>query len=87
MDRRAAFGAIAAGAAVVAAPQLASADGAVSAATINKAKTVYGARIYDLKSAVDAGNFDAVASEKNAFILYGFGRLCYRPPSLHGAYP
>lgn len=74
MDRRAAFGAIAAGAAaVVVAPQFAAADGAVSAATITKARAVYGDRIYALKSAVDAGNFDAVVAEKNAFVLFNSG--------------
>lgn len=74
MDRRSAFGSIAGAASVVvAAPQFAFADGAVSAATINKAKLVYGDRIYGLKSAVDAGNFDAVAAEKNAFILFNSG--------------
>ena len=74
MDRRAAFGAIAAGAAaVVAAPQFASADGAVSAATIGKARAVYGNRIAALKSAVDSGNFDAVAAEKSAFVLFNSG--------------
>ena len=73
MDRRAAFGAIAAGAAVVAAPQFASADGAVSASTIGKAKAIYGDRIAALKSAVDAGNFDAVVEERNAFVLFNSG--------------
>lgn len=74
MDRRAAFGAIAGAAAVVvAAPQFANADGAVSAATVTKSKTVYGGRIAALKSAVDAGNFDAVAEEKSAFILFNSG--------------
>ena len=74
MDRRSTFGAIAGAAAVVvAAPQFAFADGAVSAASINKAKVKYGQRIVDLKSAVDAGNFDAVAAEKAAFILFNSG--------------
>lgn len=73
MDRRAAFGAIAGAAAVVSAPQFASADGAVSAATGLRAKTMYGSRIYDLKKAVDSGNFDAVYGEKSAFILYNSG--------------
>lgn len=73
MDRRAAFGAIAGAAAVVAAPQFASADGAVSAATVQKARQVYGNRIYNLKSAVDSGNFDAIIGEKNAFILFNSG--------------
>jgi Photosystem II Psb31 protein len=73
MDRRAAFGAIAAGAVVAAAPQLASADGAVSAATVTKAKAVYGSRIADLKQAVDAGDFGAVAAERSAFVLFNSG--------------
>jgi hypothetical protein len=74
MDRRSAFGAIAGAAAVVAAaPQLALADGAVSAATIQKARQVYGNRILDLKKAVDAGNFDAIVEEKNAFVLFNSG--------------
>lgn len=74
MDRRVAFGQIAAGAAtVVALPQLAFADGAVSAASIQKARAVYGNRIYELKSAVEKGDFGAVADEKNAFILFNSG--------------
>mmetsp|Transcript_1006 Transcript_1006/g.872 ORF Transcript_1006/g.872 Transcript_1006/m.872 type:complete len:180 (+) Transcript_1006:121-660(+) len=74
VDRRNAFGQIAAaGAAVVAAPSIASADGAVSSTTITKAKVIYGGRIYDLKAAVESGDFAAVASEKNAFILYNSG--------------
>lgn len=74
VDRRAAFGQIATAAAVVAlVPGAAQADGAVSTATKTKAKVVYGARIADLKSAVAAGDFDAVATEKNAFILFNSG--------------
>jgi hypothetical protein len=76
MDRRGAFGSIMGGAAMVAitaAPQLAVADGAVSASTTLKARTKYGARIYDLKSAVDAGNFDAIVAEKSAFVLFNSG--------------
>jgi DNA-binding FadR family transcriptional regulator len=76
MDRRAAFTTIAAGTAatvVTMAPQLALADGAVSAATRQKARTVYGNRIYELKDAVDAGNFEAVAAEKSAFVLFNSG--------------
>mmetsp|Transcript_2061 Transcript_2061/g.2929 ORF Transcript_2061/g.2929 Transcript_2061/m.2929 type:complete len:185 (+) Transcript_2061:92-646(+) len=74
VDRRSAFGQIAAaGAAVVAAPSIASADGAVSSASITKAKVVYGGRIADLKAAVESGDFAAVADEKNAFILYNSG--------------
>lgn len=74
MDRRAAIGQAAIGAASIAAlPQLALADGAVSAATISRAKFTYGGKIYNLKSAVEKGDFDAVAAEKNAFILYNSG--------------
>jgi Photosystem II Psb31 protein len=77
MDRRVAFQTIAstAAAAVVIGtqPQAASADGAVSAASRQKARTVYGSRIYNLKAAVDAGNFDAVAAEKSAFVLFNSG--------------
>eukprot|EP00544_Gedaniella_sp_CCMP2646_P011685 CAMPEP_0202479848 /NCGR_PEP_ID=MMETSP1361-20130828/27_1 /ASSEMBLY_ACC=CAM_ASM_000849 /TAXON_ID=210615 /ORGANISM="Staurosira complex sp., Strain CCMP2646" /LENGTH=184 /DNA_ID=CAMNT_0049107203 /DNA_START=48 /DNA_END=602 /DNA_ORIENTATION=- len=73
-DRRAAFGQIAIGAGVLAGiPSLASADGAVSAATITKAKAVYGDRIAKLKSAVEKGDFSAVVDEKNAFILFNSG--------------
>lgn len=74
MDRRLAFGQIAAGAAVVAAlPQLALADGAVSAATKARARAVNGAKILALKSAVEAGDFEAVAEAKNAFVLFNSG--------------
>mmetsp|Transcript_16980 Transcript_16980/g.41383 ORF Transcript_16980/g.41383 Transcript_16980/m.41383 type:complete len:152 (+) Transcript_16980:332-787(+) len=72
MDRRAAMGAIGA-AAVVALPQMASADGAVSKSTVQRARFTYGVRIVDLKSAVAAGDFGAVAAEKNAFILFNSG--------------
>ena len=74
MDRRAAIGQAAIGAAAIAAlPQLALADGAVSAATIARAKFTYGGKVYALKSAVEKGDFDAVAAEKNAFILFNSG--------------
>jgi len=74
MDRRAAFGQIAAvGASVLAVPGVASADGAVSAATIGRARGIYGGRIADLNSAVDSGDFAAVVNEKNAFILFNSG--------------
>jgi Photosystem II Psb31 protein len=77
MDRRAVFGAAltAASAAVVVTglPQMAAADGAVSTASRLKARTVYGARIVDLKKAVAEGNFDAVKSEKSAFVLFNSG--------------
>ncbi len=72
MDRRAAMGAIAA-AGLVAIPSMASADGAVSTATVQRAKFTYGSRIAALKSAVSSGDFAAVAEEKNAFILFNSG--------------
>jgi Photosystem II Psb31 protein len=73
MDRRAAFSTIAGAAAVISVPQFAFADGAVSNASKEKARLKYGDRIIALKSAVESGNFDAVAAEKSAFILYNSG--------------
>ena len=74
MDRRGAFGQIAAAAAVVAGvPAIASADGAVSPATRLKAKAVYGNRIAELKKAVESGDFGKIVEEKNAFILFNSG--------------
>lgn len=74
LDRRSAFGQIATGVAVIAAlPQMALADGAVSKSTVGRAKGKYGARIANLKQAVEAGDFDAVAEEKAAFILFNSG--------------
>lgn len=74
MDRRAAFGQIAIGAAAVAGvPQIAAADGAVSSATIARARGIYGDRIASLKDAAAKGDFDAIAAEKNAFILFNSG--------------
>jgi Photosystem II Psb31 protein len=77
MDRRSAVSQVAftaaAAAGALAAPQLALADGAVSAATKQRATAVYGGKIAALKSAVDSGNFSAVADEKNAFILFNSG--------------
>jgi Photosystem II Psb31 protein len=72
MDRRTALttGALIAAAAI---PQVASADGAVSAATVNRARMVYGGRIADLKDAVGKGDFAAIASERNAFVLFNSG--------------
>jgi hypothetical protein len=66
------MGAIAA-AGLVAVPAMASADGSVSAATVQRSKFTYGNRVANLKGAVDAGDFDAVALEKNAFILFNSG--------------
>lgn len=74
VDRRAAFGQVAFAAAGLAGlPAIASADGAVSGATIARAKGIYGDRIAALKSAVASGDFGAVADEKTAFILFNSG--------------
>eukprot|EP00814_Leptocylindrus_danicus_P014383 CAMPEP_0116048076 /NCGR_PEP_ID=MMETSP0321-20121206/29337_1 /TAXON_ID=163516 /ORGANISM="Leptocylindrus danicus var. danicus, Strain B650" /LENGTH=186 /DNA_ID=CAMNT_0003530209 /DNA_START=1028 /DNA_END=1588 /DNA_ORIENTATION=+ len=73
MDRRTAFAAASAAAVTAAMPMAAMADGAVSAATVNRARGIYGDRIAALKSAVAAGDFKAVAAEKNAFILFNSG--------------
>merc|ERR1719464_524380 len=76
MDRRAAAGQIATGAAVLAGlPQLALADGARSTATVTRARGIYGQRIAALESAVNSGDFGAVAAEKNAFILFNSGAV------------
>eukprot|EP00536_Pseudo-nitzschia_multiseries_P015802 jgi/Psemu1/263239/estExt_Genewise1Plus.C_9560020 len=73
MDRRAAMAGIAAAAGAAAMPGMALADGATSAATVQRQKFRYGSRIAALKGAVDKGDFAAVAEEKNAFILYNSG--------------
>jgi len=52
---------------------MAAADGAISAATIQRAKFLYGGRIAELKKAVEAGDFAAIADEKNAFVLFNSG--------------
>jgi len=73
-DRREVMQALAgavAGAVVM--PQVAMADGAVSTATIQRARGIYGGRIAGLKTAVSKGDFAAVESEKNAFILFNSG--------------
>mmetsp|Transcript_29714 Transcript_29714/g.44068 ORF Transcript_29714/g.44068 Transcript_29714/m.44068 type:complete len:189 (-) Transcript_29714:250-816(-) len=73
-DRRAAIGQIGAAALGFAGlPSMASADGAVSSATIGRARGIYGNRIAGLTKAVDAGDFSAVVDEKNAFILFNSG--------------
>merc|ERR1711923_123240 len=54
-------------------PSIATADGAVSTATIQRSKGIYGDRIYNLSDAVDRGDFQAVIEEKNAFILFNSG--------------
>eukprot|EP00635_Sarcinochrysidales_sp_CCMP3193_P008038 CAMPEP_0118897082 /NCGR_PEP_ID=MMETSP1166-20130328/4637_1 /TAXON_ID=1104430 /ORGANISM="Chrysoreinhardia sp, Strain CCMP3193" /LENGTH=229 /DNA_ID=CAMNT_0006836149 /DNA_START=47 /DNA_END=734 /DNA_ORIENTATION=+ len=60
------------GAALIA-PKPAFADGAVSPATVQRARGIYGGRIAALKSAVDKGDFAAVADEYNAFVLFNSG--------------
>jgi hypothetical protein len=62
-----------AAAALVSVPAMASADGAVSNASMQRARFQYGSRIAALKSAVDKGDFASVAEEKNAFILFNSG--------------
>merc|ERR1712106_1127865 len=52
---------------------IASADGAVSLSTINRARGIYGDRIANLKPAVDAGDFKAVVEEKASFVLFNSG--------------
>lgn len=73
-DRRATFtqiGAAVLGLAVI--PSAAVADGAASAATKLRARGIYGSRIAALKSSVASGNIDAIADEKNAFVLFNSG--------------
>ena len=71
-DRRAALVQIA-GAAAAVVPFAANADGAVSSASIGRARGIYGNRIAALASAVAAGDFGAVVDEKTAFILFNSG--------------
>jgi len=73
MDRRSAMGGIAAAAGIAAMPGIAAADGAVSKASVQRARYTYGVRITGLADAVKSGDFAAVAAEKNAFILYNSG--------------
>eukprot|EP00611_Tribonema_gayanum_P006442 TRINITY_DN1572_c0_g2_i3.p1 TRINITY_DN1572_c0_g2~~TRINITY_DN1572_c0_g2_i3.p1 ORF type:complete len:159 (-),score=66.64 TRINITY_DN1572_c0_g2_i3:315-791(-) len=63
----------AAAVAAVAIPELAFADGAVSEATVQRAKGIYGDKVLSLAGAVKAGNFEAVAAEKNAITLLASG--------------
>ena len=49
------------------------ADGAVSDATRSRAKGIYGGRIANLGGAVERGDLGAIATEKNAFILFNSG--------------
>lgn len=53
--------AAAAAAAALAVPQIALADGAVSEATVQRAKGIYGGRLVALAGAVKSGDFAAVA--------------------------
>ena len=71
-DRRSAMVKIA-GAAAGVVPFVANADGAVSSASIGRARGIYGGRIAALKSAVESGDFAAVADEKSAFVLFNSG--------------
>ena len=74
MDRRSAFGQIAtAGAVLAGVPAIASADGAASSASQQRARGIYGTRIAALKGAVESGDFTAIAEEKNAFVLFNSG--------------
>lgn len=74
IDRRAAFVQIGSAVAGIAAiPSVASADGAVSSATITKAKIVYGDRIAALKAAVDKADFASIIDNKEAFVLFNSG--------------
>jgi len=74
MDRRSAVAQVGIAASIVAGlPSIALADGASSKATVQRSKGIYGNRIYALGPAVDAGDFQAVAGEKNAFMLYNSG--------------
>jgi len=74
MDRRSAVTQVGIAASIVAGlPSIASADGAVSKATVQRSRGIYGNRIYVLQDAVKAGDFQAVAEEKNAFILFNSG--------------
>lgn len=76
MDRRTAATQIATTAAVLSGlPSLALADGARSASTEARARGIYGQRIVALESAVNSGDFGAVAAEKNAFILFNSGAI------------
>mmetsp|Transcript_31046 Transcript_31046/g.37915 ORF Transcript_31046/g.37915 Transcript_31046/m.37915 type:complete len:189 (-) Transcript_31046:142-708(-) len=74
MDRRSALAQVGIAAAGLASiPSIASADGAISSASMGRARGLYGDRIAALKSAVDSGNFAAVADEKSAFVLFNSG--------------
>eukprot|EP00527_Entomoneis_sp_CCMP2396_P000959 CAMPEP_0198142444 /NCGR_PEP_ID=MMETSP1443-20131203/5212_1 /TAXON_ID=186043 /ORGANISM="Entomoneis sp., Strain CCMP2396" /LENGTH=179 /DNA_ID=CAMNT_0043805451 /DNA_START=776 /DNA_END=1315 /DNA_ORIENTATION=+ len=78
VDRRVALGQITAGvvgvaAGVVGVAQPAFADGAVSKVTIQRSRAVYGNKVAALESAVQSGDFAAIAESKNAFILFNSG--------------
>jgi len=88
MDRRVAFGQVAAAGAAaifVGVPSMASADGAVSAATKTRARGIYGSRIAALASAAATGDFEAIAAEKNAFILFNSGAYAKDKTKLQAA--
>mmetsp|Transcript_24273 Transcript_24273/g.73028 ORF Transcript_24273/g.73028 Transcript_24273/m.73028 type:complete len:224 (+) Transcript_24273:177-848(+) len=86
LDRRAALQqslGVVAGA--LALPQVASADGAVSTATVQRSRGIYGGRIAALKDAVAKGDFAAVADEKNAFLLFNSGAYTQKNPQIKAA--
>jgi len=71
MDRRTAVAQVGIAASVVAGlPSVVLAD---TASSMVRAKGIYGTRIAGLKDAITAGDFQAVAEEKSAFILYNSG--------------
>ena len=85
-NRRAALQKVAgAVAGALALPQVASADGAVSTATVARSRGIYGGRIAALSGAVSKGDFAAVADEKNAFILFNSGAYQLKTPAAKAA--
>jgi len=62
-------------------PSVAFADGAVSSATVQRARGVYGQRVAALKDAVAKGDFGAVLDEKNAFVLFTSGAYAKKSPA------
>merc|ERR1719252_287969 len=85
-NRRAALQKVAGAiAGALARPQVASADGAVSTATVARSRGIYGGRIAALSGAVSKGDFAAVADEKNAFILFNSGAYQLKTPAAKAA--
>jgi len=56
------------------------ADGAVSTATVQRARGIYGTRIEELSGAVANADFAAVADELNAFKLFSSGAYAKNGP-------